>query len=90
MLQTYSILVSGKVQGVFYRQSTQEKAKALGITGMVKNLPNGNVQIMATGMPDQLNELVDWCKQGPPRAEVTSVKVEKLSPQAYSHFTIQR
>jgi len=90
MLQTYSILVSGKVQGVFYRQSTQEKAKALGITGMVKNLPNGNVQIMATGTPDQLNELVDWCKQGPPRAEVTSVHVEKITPQAYSNFTIQR
>jgi acylphosphatase len=89
MLQTYSILVSGKVQGVFYRQSTQEKAKALGITGMVKNLPNGNVQIMATGRSDQLDELVTWCKQGPPRAEVTSVQVEKLTPQAYSNFTIQ-
>jgi acylphosphatase len=90
MLQTYSILVSGKVQGVFYRQSTQEKAKELGITGMVKNLPNGNVQIMATGTTDQLNELVDWCKQGPPRAVVTSVHVEKLTAQTYQNFTIQR
>jgi acylphosphatase len=90
MLQTYSILVIGKVQGVFYRQSTQEKAKELGITGMVKNLPDGNVQIMATGTTDQLNELVNWCKQGPPRAVVTSVKVEKLTAHAYSNFSIQR
>ena len=90
MLQTYSILVIGKVQGVFYRQSTQEKAKALGITGIVKNLPDGNVQIMATGNPDQLDELVSWCEQGPSRAVVTSVQVEKLSPQTYSNFTIQR
>ena len=90
MLQTYSILVIGKVQGVFYRQSTQEKAQALGITGIVKNLPDGNVQIMATGTTDQLNELVSWCKQGPPRAVVTSVQVEKLTAQTYSNFSIQR
>ena len=90
MLQTYSILIIGKVQGVFYRQSTQEKAKELGITGIVKNLPDGNVLIMATGTTDQLNELVNWCKQGPPRAVVTSVQVEKLTPQTYQNFTIQR
>jgi acylphosphatase len=90
MVQTLSILVSGKVQGVFYRQSAQEKAKELGLTGMVKNLSDGNVQIMATGSADQLNQLLAWCKQGPPRAVVTSVQVEKLAPQAYVGFTIQR
>lgn len=78
------------MQGVFYRQSTMEKAEQLGITGIVKNLPDGNVLIMATGSTDQLNQLVAWCKQGPPRAVVTSVQVEKLAPQAYIGFTIVR
>ena len=54
MLQTISIVVKGKVQGVFYRQSTREKAKGLGIRGTVKNLENGNVEIIATGTPEQI------------------------------------
>ena len=90
MLQTFSIAVSGKVQGVFYRQSTQEKAQELGITGMVKNLPDGNVHIMATGTTDQLNKLVEWCKQGPPRAVVTSVQMEELTLRQFNGFTIER
>jgi acylphosphatase len=90
MVQTFSITVSGKVQGVYYRQSTKEKAQELGITGIVKILPNGNVHIMATANPDQLNKLVEWCKQGPPHAAVTSVQVEKLTPMAFIGFTIQR
>ena len=90
MLQTFSIAVSGKVQGVFYRQSTQEKAQELGITGMVKNLPDGNVHIMATGTTDQLNKLVEWCKQGPPHAVVTSVQMEELTLRQFNEFTIER
>ena len=49
------------MQGVYYRQSTKEKALELGISGIVKNLPNGNVQILATGTDDQLDQLVQWC-----------------------------
>jgi acylphosphatase len=60
MLQTISIIVKGKVQGVYYRQTTQEKAAALGITGMVRNLPDRNVQITATGTKEQLEKLVTW------------------------------
>jgi acylphosphatase len=89
-METISITVTGKVQGVFYRQSTKEKAQELGITGSVKNLPDGNVHIMASGTSDQLNQLVAWCKQGPQRAQVASVQVEKISPHAFFGFTIQR
>ncbi|HEX6429901.1 MAG TPA: acylphosphatase [Niastella sp.] len=90
MLQTISITVSGIVQGVFYRQSTKEKALELGISGLVKNLPDGNVQIVATGTSGQLDQLVQWCKQGPPRAKVTEVNVEQVTQQEFMGFAIAR
>jgi acylphosphatase len=90
MEQTISITVSGLVQGVYYRQSTKEKALELGISGVVKNLPDGNVHILATGTADQLNELVHWCKQGPPHAKVSSVNVEPMEKQVFMSFVIQR
>ena len=90
MLQTFSILVSGRVQGVFYRQRTKEKAIELGITGYVKNLPDGNVHILASGTSSQLNQLVAWCKQGPPAAVVTAVQVEIIAPTVFTGFSIQR
>jgi acylphosphatase len=90
MEQTISITVSGLVQGVYYRQSTKEKALELGISGIIKNLPNGNVHILATGTADQLNELVHWCKQGPALAKVKLVDVEPLERQVFMSFVIQR
>jgi acylphosphatase len=90
MVQTLSITVSGKVQGVYYRQSAKEKAQELGITGSVKNLPNGDVFLMATGAPEQLKELVEWCGIGPSRAIVNNVQVQQLEDHVFSGFTIQR
>lgn len=90
MLQTISITVSGFVQGVFYRQSTKEKALELGISGIVKNLPDGNVHILATGTSGQLDQLVQWCKQGPPQAKVTAVNVQEEATQVFTGFIIQR
>ena len=90
MLQTISITVSGKVQGVFYRQSTKEKALELGLTGEVRNLSNGNVQIIATGTSEQLNALAAWCKKGPPRAVVTGVEVAELDVISFDRFSIVR
>jgi len=90
MLQTISITVSGIVQGVYFRQSTKEKALELGIAGVVKNLPDGSVFIMATGTGEQLDQLVQWCKVGPANAKVTFVNVEKLEVKEYPGFTITR
>lgn len=90
MLQTYSIIVTGKVQGVFYRQSTKERAHDLKLTGYVKNLPDGTVQIMASGTTEQLLQLVMWCKKGPARAIVEEVKVETLAPTVFIGFRIER
>jgi acylphosphatase len=90
MLVTYSIIVSGKVQGVFYRQSTKEKAITIGITGTVENLLTGQVKIIATGTKEQIEVLINWCKQGPPKAVVTSVEISELSLQSFDRFSIIR
>jgi acylphosphatase len=88
MLLTVSILVTGKVQGVFYRQSAKEKALALGIKGKVMNLPDGNVRIIATGTKEQIDILSAWCKEGPPKALVSNVTVRELPLQSFDHFSI--
>ncbi len=90
MPETISILVKGKVQGVFFRQSTREKATELGLTGEVKNKDDGSVSIIATGLPDQLDALAQWCQEGPARAKVISVHVENLPLQEFHDFNIVR
>ncbi|GAB4334134.1 MAG: acylphosphatase [Flammeovirgaceae bacterium] len=84
------ITVSGRVQGVFYRASTEEKAKSLGLTGFVRNMPNGEVYIEAEGTEDQLNAFVKWCKSGPPLAKVESVKVEEGMMVNFQKFEVRR
>ena len=87
---TYHILVSGKVQGVYFRQSTKSKAEALGITGTVENLQDGNtVSILASGDKDQLDRFIEWCRQGPPMAIVEQVQTEELAPQVFERFSIK-
>ena len=90
MLLTYSITVSGKVQGVFYRQSTKEKAITLDISGSVMNKKNGDVEIIATGLKEQLDQLVSWCRQGPPKAVVENIIVKELPLESFERFIIQR
>ncbi|HEY3646021.1 MAG TPA: acylphosphatase [Gammaproteobacteria bacterium] len=69
-------LVSGKVQGVFYRASTAERARALGLTGYAKNLADGRVEVLACGDEEKVEELIDWLWQGPPAAKVEGVDVQ--------------
>jgi acylphosphatase len=90
MLQTISITITGKVQGVFYRQSAKEKARELNVTGIVRNLPDESVYIIATGSSEQLQALVEWCWQGPRRAQVKNVKVEKSALQSFDTFSIEK
>ena len=90
MQQTYTILVEGRVQGVSYRQSALEKACALGVTGTVRNLPHGRVELVATGTQEQLQELLQWCRQGPPRARVSNIAFEIIPLQLFAGFEIVR
>jgi len=89
-MKHYAITVSGKVQGVFYRQSTLEIAKQIGLKGFVQNKANGNVYIEAEGTTEQLKGFVDWCKKGPTRAIVSDVRVEEGEIKNYSLFEIRR
>jgi acylphosphatase len=90
MLQTISIIVTGKVQGVFFRQSTREEAIRLRIGGTVKNCSDGSVKIIATGTKEQLAALSAWCKTGPARARVHTISILELPLQSVSGFTIER
>jgi acylphosphatase len=90
MLQTISIIVSGKVQGVFFRQSTKEIAISIGLSGVVRNLSNGDVYIIATGTKEQLDKLADWCRQGPAKASVAGIAVQESPLLQFDGFSIQR
>lgn len=73
------LIISGRVQGVYYRYSTETEAKRLGLSGWVKNLPNGAVEAAIKGPPERVEQLVDWCWQGPPAAQVRDIKRENLT-----------
>ena len=70
------VLVSGRVQGVFFRDSTRQKAEELGLAGWVKNTPDGQVEALFEGPSESVREMVDWCQDGPQRAAVENVDVD--------------
>src|SRR5262245_42193979 len=74
------VRVCGRVQGVWFRASTAERAAALGLCGRAENRPDGSVLVYAAGNADALSELVQWLHQGPPMARVESVEVEVIEP----------
>lgn len=84
----YQIRVSGKVQGVFFRDNTRAKAQELGIKGIVRNEADGSVYIEAEGNQETLAVFLAWCKQGPPQARVDSLKMEEAAPRKYASFDI--
>ena len=67
-------IVKGRVQGVFFRDSTRRVAESLGLTGHAVNLPDGDVEVLATGDPDAIARLEAWLQDGPPLSRVTSVE----------------
>lgn len=82
--------VSGLVQGVFFRASTREQAKRLGVTGWVRNLPDGRVEIFACGEKSRLEALLEWLQEGPPHANVSGVEVEWREDDAeYADFEVR-
>jgi acylphosphatase len=70
--------VSGRVQGVFYRASTRQKAIELGCSGFARNLPDGRVEVLAVGEPQAVQGLLDWLWRGSPASEVKLVEVQEL------------
>jgi len=84
------ILVSGKVHGVFFRATTREKARQLGLKGFVRNLVNGDVEVVAQGDDNHLRELLQFCQTGPPGAEVEGIDIEyKDVKERFNGFDIR-
>ena len=81
-------LVSGRVQGVFFRASTQNEARRLGVTGSVRNLADGRVEVWAYGARGSVLALCEWLKTGPPHAQVQTVKCQACEYQANDQFRI--
>ena len=74
------VRVSGRVQGVFFRDSTREEARALGLAGYVTNTPDGDVEALFEGPKEAVEEMVRWCGQGPPHASVENVDADYEPP----------
>jgi acylphosphatase len=70
------IIVTGLVQGVYYRVTTRQEARTLGITGWVKNRPDGSVEAVMEGEKERVAQLINWCRQGPQDSQVSGVHVE--------------
>jgi acylphosphatase len=86
--QRRHVWVAGVVQGVFFRSSTLEKARQLGVAGWVRNLSDGRVEAVFEGDPDSVEAAVAWCRSGPDRAVVESVEVAEEPPGGLRGFRV--
>ena len=85
------LVIDGRVQGVGFRWFTRTAARELGLTGRVRNLPDGRVEVRAAGDPRRLAELIERLRQGPPASRVTSIEERELDPvPAWDGFDIER
>ncbi len=84
-------MIEGRVQGVFFRASTVEQANRLGLTGWVRNCPEGSVEIVAEGEKSAVEKLIRWCHQGPPGAHVHNVELQWQNPRGdFPDFRVRR
>ena len=84
------VVVHGRVQGVFFRSSTQDEANRAGVDGWVRNLPDGSVEAVFEGTAEAVEQLVDFCRRGPQWAEVTGVDVRDQALEGARGFRIRR
>mgnify|MGYP000540977939 CR=1 FL=1 len=85
---SYIAHVSGRVQGVYFRVSSQQKAIDYGLSGYAKNLADGDVEVFLSGEQEKVDKMLAWLKQGPELAQVTEVQQKKVDWQEYSFFSI--
>ena len=84
------VLVSGRVQGVYYRANTRDTARSLGVDGWVRNLVDGRVEAVFEGPSEAVEEMTEWCYEGSPAANVEDVAVEYEQPESVEGFEIRR
>jgi acylphosphatase len=83
------VLVSGWVQGVFFRDSARREAEGRGVAGHARNLFDGRVELEFEGEPAEVESLVEWARRGPSRAEVTGIDVVDLPPTGRAGFAVR-
>lgn len=84
------VVISGRVQGVWFRATTKQKAEQLGLTGWVRNTYDGNVEAVFEGEENSVQEMLDWCRHGPPLSKVENIEVKNESPtNGFDSFSIR-
>jgi acylphosphatase len=84
------VVISGRVQGVNFRYYTRSMARQVGAVGWVRNLPDGNVEAVIEGEPEVVEEVISWCRNGPPSGRVDNVLVHEESPTGeFADFDIK-
>jgi acylphosphatase len=83
------VIVSGRVQGVWYRASTRDMARRLALAGWVRNLPDGDVEAVFEGPRERVEEAISWCRRGPAGARVDHCDAIWAEPTGEGHFTIR-
>ena len=85
----YRVLISGRVQGVFFRDSCRRLAEQHGVAGWVRNLPDGRVEAVFEGLADDVARLIEWARHGPRLAVVEAVAVQPEQPEGLAAFDIR-
>jgi acylphosphatase len=83
------VFVSGRVQGVAFRDATRSQAEQLGLSGWVRNTQDGQVEAVFEGDPDTVQQMIEWCKSGPSSADVEDVSVDNEQPEGLSGFEVR-
>jgi acylphosphatase len=83
------VIVTGRVQGVFFRGQTRDRARSLGLGGWVRNNGDGSVEAVFEGDDDRVESMVEWCRRGPAYAEVENVQVAWEDPRGETEFAVQ-
>jgi acylphosphatase len=83
------VVIEGRVQGVWFRETCRREATAAGVSGWVRNRPNGRVEAVFEGEPSAVERMVDWCRRGPSRAVVTQVEVFDEPPVGEFGFDVR-
>ncbi|MBI2657182.1 acylphosphatase [Candidatus Woesearchaeota archaeon] len=87
-MKSVHLIVSGRVQGVFFRANVRNEALKLGLKGYAKNLENGDVEVAAEGNEEKIQELIEFIRNGPGIAKVTEIKIDHKVPENFKNFEI--
>jgi acylphosphatase len=83
-------IISGRVQGVFFRMETRRVAERLGVNGWVRNCPDGTVEAVFEAVPEKVDRMIEWCRNGPPMASVSDVIINPIKKTGeYKGFSIR-